>query len=194
MRKILRMGSRRPAPMRRILRIPMSRILRILERTNNQATKKEQPPADQPPSPVRFHVPPTTGPTARATDLAGQADELVRVIRDRLPDRLRAQLSTATLRTRAQTLASAGWTAQPLAVAVADRVWNGAHGGAVITWLTELANVGPPRAAPNNDSRTTTLRLRAEAARAKSAAAGADSPARAAARQLAAQLGRRRSS
>jgi hypothetical protein len=37
--------------------------------------------------------------------------------------------------------------------------------------------VGPPRAAPNNDSRTTTLRLRAEAARAKSAAAGADSPA-----------------
>jgi hypothetical protein len=157
-------------------------------------TKKEQPPADQPPSPVRFHVPPTTGPTARATDLAGQADELVRMIRDRLPDRLQAQLSTATLRTREQTLASAGWTAQPLAVAVADRVWNGAHGGAVITWLTELENVGPPRAAPNNDSRTTTLRLRAEAARAKSAAAGADSPARAAARQLAAQLGRRRSS
>ena len=90
-------------------------------------TKKEQPPADQPPSPVRFHVPPTTGPTARATDLAGQADELVRMIRDRLPDRLQAQLSTATLRTREQTLASALWTAQPLAVAVADRVWNGAR-------------------------------------------------------------------
>jgi hypothetical protein len=157
-------------------------------------TKKEEPPADLPPSPVRFHVPPAIGTTARATDLAAESDALVRVIRDRLPDRLRAQLSTATLRTRAQALAGAGWTAQPLAVAVADRVWNGAHGGAVITWLTELANVGPPRAAPNNDSRTTTLRLRAEAARAKSAAAGADSPARAAARQLAAQLGRRRSS
>jgi len=58
---------------------------------------EEQPPADQPPSPVRFHVPPTTGPTARATDVAAEADALVRVIRDRLPDRLRAQLSTATL-------------------------------------------------------------------------------------------------
>jgi hypothetical protein len=156
-------------------------------------TKKEQPPADLLTSAVRFHVPPTTGPTARATDLAAEADELVRVIRDRLPDRLRAQLSTATLRTRAQALASAGWTAQPLAVAVTDRVWNGAHGGAVITWLTNLATEGPAQAAANPDSRTTTLRLRAEAARAKSAAAGPDSPAREQARQLAAQLRRRRS-
>ena len=156
-------------------------------------TKKEQPPADLPTTPARFPVPPITRPTARATDLAAEADALVRVIRDRLPDRLRAQLSTATLRTRAQALAGAGWTAQPLAVAVTDRVWNGAHGGAVITWLTDLENVGPPQAAANHDSRTTTLRLRAEAARAKSAAAGGDSPARAAARELAAQFGRRRS-
>jgi hypothetical protein len=29
MHKILRMGSQRPAPMRRILRIPMGKILRI---------------------------------------------------------------------------------------------------------------------------------------------------------------------
>jgi len=154
-------------------------------------TKKEQPPADQPPSAVRFHVPPITGPTARTTDLAVEADALVRVIRDRLPDRLRVQLSTATLRTRAQALAGVGWTAQPLAVAVTDRVWNGAHAGAVITWLTDLAKVGPPHNTANRDSRTTTLRQRAEAARAKSAAAGADSPARAAARELAAQLRRR---
>ena len=110
---------------------------------------------------------------------------LARVIGDRLPDRLRAQLSTATLRTRAEALACVGWTEQALAVAVTDRVWNGAHGGAVITWLTDLASVGPPHAAANQDSRATTLRLRAEAARAKSAAAGPDSQARRQARELA---------
>ena len=47
-----------------------------------------------------------------------------------------------------------------MAVAVADRVWNGAHGGAVITWLTDLASEGPPRdhgepRFPNNDSPAT---------------------------------------
>jgi hypothetical protein len=156
-------------------------------------TKKEQPPTHLAPTTVRSPVPRTTGPTARATDLAAEADALVRVIRDRLPGRLRVQLSTATLRTRAQALASVGWTAQPLAAALTDRVWHGAHGGAVITWLTDLASVGPPHAAANQDSRATTLRLRAEAARAKSAAAGPDSPARNQARQLAAQLRRRRS-
>ena len=190
MRKILRMGSRRPAPMSRILRIPMGRILRILEKNQQPRKNNHQRTYGRRRSDPTFRRRPDR-PTARAADPAAEADELVRVIRERLPDRLRAQLSTATLRTRAQTLASAGWTAQPLAVAVTDRVWNGAHGGAVITWLTDLANVGPPHAAANHDSRTTTLRLRAEAARAKSAAAGADSPARAAARQLAAQLGRR---
>ena len=142
------------------------------------------------PSAVRFHVPPITGPT----NPAAEADALVRVIRERLPDPLRAQLSTATLRARAQALASVGWTERAMAVAVADRVWSGAHGGAVIAWLTDLGTVGPPHTAANHDSRTATLRLRAKAARAKSAAAGVDSPARAAARERAAQLGRRRSS
>ncbi|HEY5115242.1 MAG TPA: hypothetical protein VIJ00_06940, partial [Nakamurella sp.] len=92
-------------------------------------TKKEQPPADLLTTPVRSNLPPTTGPTAPATDLAAQADALVRVIRDQLPDRLRAQLSTAALRTRAEALVRVGWTERELAVAVADRVWNGAHGG-----------------------------------------------------------------
>jgi len=155
-------------------------------------TKKQQPPTHPAPTTVRYPVPRTTGPTARAGDLAAQADTLIRVIRDRLPDRLRVQLSTATLRTRAQALASVGWTAQPLAAALTDRIWHGAHGGAVITWLTDLANVGPPRTTLNQDSRTTTLRLRTEAAQAKSAAAGPDSPARNQARELAAQLRRRR--
>ena len=72
-------------------------------------TKKEQPPTHLAPTTVRSPVPRTTGPTARATDLAAEADALVRVIRDRLPGRLRVQLSTATLRTRAQALASVGW-------------------------------------------------------------------------------------
>ena len=59
------------------------------------------------------------------------------------------------------------------------------------TRLTELASMDPLTTAANHDSRTSTLRLRAEAARAKSAAAGPDSPARNHARQLVAQRGRR---
>ena len=90
---------------------------------------------------------------------------LARVIGDRLPDRLRAQLSTATLRIKARALASAGWTEQALAVAVTDRGWNGAHAGAVLIWLSDLASVKPPCTEATHESRTITLRLRAEAAR-----------------------------
>ena len=103
------------------------------------------------------------------------------------------QLSTAALRTRAQALARVGWTERALAVAVGDRVWSGAHGGAVIAWITDLADLGPPRTEAIHDSRTATLRLRAGAARAKSAAVALDSPARSQAREFAAQLRRRRS-
>ena len=156
-------------------------------------TKKEQPPADRVTTAGGSSFPLPTRATSRAGDLGAEADALVRVIRDRLPDRLRAQLSTGTLRTRAEVLAAAGWTEPALSVALTDRVWTGANGGAVITWLTDLAKVGPLLTAANHDSRTTTLRLRAESAEAKSAAAAADSPARAAARELAAQFGRRRS-
>jgi len=153
-------------------------------------TKKEQPPADRGRTAFRPDIPPTTGPATRAADPTAEPDALVRVIRDRLPERLRVQLGTATLRTKAQALAGVGWTEQALAMAITDREWNGAHGGAVIAWLTDLASMGPWPTGPNQDSRTTTLRLRAEAARAKSAAAGPDSPARKQARQLVAQLGR----
>ena len=109
-----------------------------------------------------------------------------------LEERLRLQRGTAALRARAEKLAGVGWTERALAVAISDRVWTGAHGGAVITWLADLASQGPlhPTTA-DHDSRTTTLRLRAEAARTKSAAAGPDSPARNQARELVAQLGRR---
>ena len=153
-------------------------------------TKKEQPPADRGRTAFRPDFPPTTGPATRAADSTAELDALVRVIRDRLPERLRVQLGTATLRTKAQALAGVGWTEQALAMAITDREWNGAHGGAVIAWLTDLASMGPWPTGPNQDSRTTTLRLRAEAAGAKSAAAGPDSPARKQARQLVAQLGR----
>src|SRR5664279_1249176 len=141
-------------------------------------TKKEQPPADRGRTAFRPDIPPTTGPATRAADSTAELDALVRVIRDRLPERLRVQLGTATLRTKAQALAGVGWTEQALAMAITDREWNGAHGGAVIAWLTDLASIGPWPTGPNLDSRTTTLRLRAEAARTKSAAAGPDSPAR----------------
>ena len=135
----------------------------------------------------------TTGQLATRTAFpVAEADPLVRVIRDRLPERLRVQLRTATLRARAEALAGAGWTEPALAGTMAGRVWTGAHGGAVITWLADLASQGPPQAATaNDDSRAMTLRLRAEAVRTKSAAAGPDSPARVQARQLVAQLGRR---
>ena len=103
MRRILRMGSRlRWYPCAGSCAYPWAEFCAS---GKEPTTKKEQPPAALPPSAVRFHVPPITGPTARATDPAAEADALVRVIRDRLPDRLRAQLSTATLRTRAQALA-----------------------------------------------------------------------------------------
>ena len=153
-------------------------------------TKKEQPPADQVTTAVRSQRLLTTKPATRAASPTAEADALVRVIRERLPDRLRVQLGTATLRTKVKALAGVGWTEQALAMAFTDRVWNGAHGGAVIAWLTDLASMGPWPTGPNQDSRTTTLRLRAEAARAKSAAAGPDSPARRQARQLVARPGR----
>jgi len=153
-------------------------------------TKKEQPPAVPVTAAARHHSPPTTPPATRAGVQVAEAEALVRVIRERLPDRLRVQLGTATLRTKVMALAGVGWTEQALAMAFTDRVWNGAHGGAVIAWLTDLASMGPWPTGPNQDSRTTTLRLRAEAARAKSAAAGPDSPARRQARQLVARPGR----
>ena len=168
----------------------MGRILRILEknqqpRKNNHQRTPRRRRSDRVPRDDRTDYP--------NDDPAAEADALVRVIRDRLPDRLRVQLSTATLRTRAQALASVGWTERALAVAVADRVWNGAHGGAVITWLTDLAvrgstaHHGEPRF-PNNDSPATRRSRSGEIRCGRTGLAGREQ-----ARQLAAQFGRRRS-
>jgi hypothetical protein len=53
-----------------------------------------------------------------------EADALDQVIRDRLPDWLRVQLTTATRRARARAIAGAGRTEHALALAVTDRVWT----------------------------------------------------------------------
>lgn len=123
---------------------------------------------------------------------SGPAEPLVRVIREGLPDRLHSQLANSTLTVRATLLARAGWTDTALAVAMTRRTWAGAGPGAVVTWLTDLAAVVPPRVpARPEDARTATFRLRARDAADRLASAGPESRARQQARELAASLGKR---
>ncbi len=106
-------------------------------------SKKEPPPADAQPEvgdpdrrwPVR--------PDALAPYRSAEIDALAGVLRCGLPDRLRLQLSTSTLRRRAEALAVAGWTEPALKSAVTGRGWDGAGCGAVVTWLTDLAAEAP---------------------------------------------------
>ena len=70
--------------------------------------------------------------------------------------------------------------------------WAGAGAGAVITWLTDLAANPPPRpAAEPEDSRSATLRLRAQRAAERLASAAPGSPSRRQAQELAAGFTRR---
>lgn len=77
-------------------------------------------------------------------------------------------------------IAEAGWTEHDLAAVVTKRAWDGGRDGAVITGLTDPSHITLSRivAAPREDSRSTTLRLRAEVAQTKAAAAAPDSRAR----------------
>jgi len=126
------------------------------------------------------------------TNAPDPASELARVIRQNLPDRLRLQLANATITPRAEALARAGWTETTLAPVITHRNWAGAGAGAVITWLTDLAASPPPRpAAEPEDSRSATLRLRAQRAAERLASAAPESPSRKQARELAAAFNRR---
>jgi hypothetical protein len=156
-------------------------------------TKKEPPPTvapmDAPAGAEGCDGPRRSVASTPAPDRSAGVDPLVRTIRGCLPDRLGNQLTSSTLRAKAQALANAGWTQQGLASAVTARGWDGAGAGAVIAWLTGLAaQTRSSAAAPAEDSRTATLRRRADTARARAAAAGANSPARIQARELAARL------
>ena len=126
------------------------------------------------------------------TNTPDPANELARVIRQNLPDRLRLQLANSTIKPRADALARAGWTEVTLTAAITGRTWVGAGPGAVVTWLTDLAATSPPRpAAKPEDSRSATLRLRAQHANERIAAAALESPSRQEARALAAEFSRR---
>ena len=119
------------------------------------------------------------------------ASGLTRVIRQSLPDRLRLQLANSTIAPRAYALARAGWTEATLTTAITHRAWNGAGAGAVITWLNDLAATSPPRPpVPSEDSRSATLRLRAQHAAERLASAPPGSPSRQKARESAAALNR----
>jgi len=156
-------------------------------------SEKEPPPAELEPSVGDTDRPCTDRPDALALYLPAEIDALVGILRCGLPDRLRLQLSTPTLRRRAEALAVAGWTEHALRSAVTSRGWDGAGCGAVVTGLTDLAAEAPVQPSePKADPRAMTLRCRAEAARARSEAATPDSPARQQAREFAAELGRRR--
>ena len=112
---------------------------------------------------------------------------LARAIRQNLPDRLRLQLANSTIKPRADALARAGWSEVTLTAAITGRTWVGAGAGAVITWLNDLAAAGPPRsAAQREDSRSATLRRRAQHAAERLASATPESPSRRLARELAA--------
>ena len=126
------------------------------------------------------------------TNTPDPASELARVIRQNLPGRLRLQLANSTITPRAEALARAGWTQATLTSAVTQRAWTGAGAGAVITWLTYLAATAPPRSASTlEDSRSATIRLRAQCAAERLAAATAESPSRQQARELAAAFNSR---
>ena len=154
-----------------------------------RTTKKVQPPAG-----------PLSGPgepdgprlTAMTTNTPDPSSELARVIRQNLPDRLRLQLANSTITPRAVALARAGWTEPSLTTAITQRTWTGAGAGAVITWLADLATNAPPRpVAEPEDSRSATLRLRAQRAAERLASAAPGSPSRRQAQELAAGFTRR---
>ena len=156
-----------------------------IERT----TKKEQPPAGPLAGSGEPDGPRSTPPGTSSPD---PASGLTRVIRQNLPGRLRLQLANSTIKPRADALARAGWTEATLTTAITHRAWNGAGAGAVITWLDELATAVPPRPpAPPEDSRSATLRLRAQHAAERLASAAPESPSRQQVRELAAAFSRR---
>ena len=154
-----------------------------------RTTKKEQPPAGPLPGSGEPDGPRST---SMATNTPDPASELARVIRQNLPDRLRLQLANSTITPRAEALARAGWTEATLAPAITHRNWAGAGAGAVIAWLNDLATTPPPRpAAKQEDSRSATLRLRAQHATERLAAAAPESPSRRQARELLAAINSR---
>ena len=155
-----------------------------IERT----TKKGQPPAGPLAGSGEPDGPRSCPTTPNAPD---PASGLARVIRQNLPDRLRLQLANSTIGPRADALARAGWTEPTLTTAITHRTWNGAGAGAVISWLTDLAATVPPcPPVPSEDSRSATLRLRAQHAAERLASAPPESPSRQRARELAAALKR----
>jgi hypothetical protein len=154
-----------------------------------RTTKKEQPPAGPLPGPGEPDGPRSTPPAMNPSD---PVTGLTRVIRQNLPDRLRLQLANSTITPRAEALARAGWTETTLSSAITHRTWTGAGAGAVITWLDDLATNEPPRPpTPPDDSRSATLRRRAQHAAERLESAASEAPARQQARDLAAQFTKR---
>ena len=154
-----------------------------------RTTKKEQPPAG-PLAGLGEPDGPRLSPTTPSSP--EPANGLTRAIRQNLPDRLRLRLANSTITPRAEALARAGWTEVALSSAITHRTWTGAGAGAVITWLTDLAASAPPRQpAQPEDSRSATLRLRAQQAAERLESAALESPARQQARELAAAINSR---
>lgn len=149
-------------------------------------TKRELPPA----WPAKSQ---RTASTQESPNLLDPADALLKAIRAGVPDRIHAQLSKSTLVGRATALVRAGWTDVALTSAITRRNWASAGPGAVMTWLTDLACAVPPRlAAPIEDPRSATFRLRAQHTAERLASAAPESHARQQAKELAAALGKRR--
>ena len=88
-------------------------------------TKKKPPPTNPTLAASVDHSRRTTRSHDCPVDGPEQLDTFVGVIRSALPDQLRLQLNTSTLRAKAEALANAGWTEQALAAAVIDREWEG---------------------------------------------------------------------
>lgn len=119
-------------------------------------------------------------------DIAG----FVAAVRAALPPPLGRQPIGRALERRCAALAAAGWTADQVADAVGGRCWDGAGVGAVVSWLADLCQEDPAtqRIARQRVSGGAggDADLAEEYRKALTLAAASDSPARAAARKVAA--------
>jgi len=113
-------------------------------------------------------------------------------IRSDLPSRLSSQVLAAPLRKVCVELVACGWTVDQISRAVREHSWDGVGGGAVITWLRDLTLESPPDLHMRNNVRGQSLsdHLRDDYRRDREMAASDDSPARRAARDIAAAAAR----
>ncbi|WP_154674224.1 hypothetical protein [Nakamurella lactea] len=92
-----------------------------------------------------------SGGIAPSVDGGGGSDadpvrELIRAVRESLPDDVARQLTSSVLHRRCRLLVGAGWDPKAVRSAVAARSWSGAGPGAVILHLDAMRTDGPPDA------------------------------------------------